>query len=311
MTTPPALPVVTSHLPDIHPASWSGWATDDTSNGELFRGEVYLRHGYGSPEELYIDASWTNAIDLSGAGFSVDFTYRVTLPFQKLLMIIHGSGGGADIIQLLMDANSITLYNGNDVFHFTSWVPIGLAHVVVHFGEFLTFVDINDVTYIRTTGLATFTNFSAQIIGIDWGGLIQDTRFDEVSLYRDIREAPQSPAPSPRIAFYSDIYSNAGTLDAATAGTGTWTEGADIYLGVVGYSGGTVSWELDWIPTFGEPSPYVVSQSGASVRIKLPDIGGGATSRGDLSITASIDGLHSNVALLTSTGSGLAWGPAS
>lgn len=197
MPLPPDLPTLTGsspHLPDIRPASWAGWSTNDAKQGELFRGEVWIRHPYGSSFHLYMTASWGQPIDLTGEGFSVDFTYRANLPYINMSMVIYGSSGGSDCIQLFMNPTQIILMNGNggDNIAVADWSPVNIGRAVLHLGKTYSFFEINEVPYMITLPLSAFTNFSAQVTGISWFDLDNDvTRFDEVSLYRDLREKPR------------------------------------------------------------------------------------------------------------------------
>lgn len=304
---------IVDHSPDIVPSGFSGWSTDDADEGEIFRGELYLKPTVGSPATVSAEATW-DPVYLTD-GFSVEFAYRVD-SMARLKVVVLGDDD-ADTITIQLTNDGVGIYDSGTIVAFTRWRPGPpklVGHVVLHVGNSLTFLDVSGVSYIRA-GAGLFPGYSFHVSGISLSLLEQPTRFDLISVYRDFREVPGSVAPSPRIAWYPTINSNAGTPDPETGlGTGDTSTFSTIYAGLVSYPGGVVQWYLEWEPDADPGPPPTINTEGATwVSIDLNPLANPFKTNGTLRVYASVEGVSTNIIQIVMadgiSSSDIEWGP--
>jgi hypothetical protein len=147
--------------------------------------------------------------------------------------------------------------------------------------------------------------------------------FGENSHVITIRKAPPAALS---VGWASPIFG--GTYAHANAGTGTWYLGppveiftprtGPIYAGLIGYTSGTVVWSAVWTPLVADPAPATspVGPGGSILEISFANLPGFPpviTSRGLLTISATVDGVPTIDSVQIATGpfayNEIAWGP--
>lgn len=110
---------------------------------------------------------------------------------------------------------------------------------------------------------------------------------------------------------FTVAHTNTGT---DTFGLGLASSGRFYVALVGGFSGSTLIWNLDWTPVGSDPAPTITGQDdvAAWVEITYPFIGLFVTSEGLLRVSATVDGVATDVVVMSS-GPGaynpMAWGP--